>query len=141
MTLKDHVIRAVLGQIPDEDVWQAAQMLHKRAGSCAVYMLEYDHWCFEDAIEQAVKDKLHAIGKHTPETEKEWVAKYMALWKERFSDPEDKADIYDYGCILSDYLLEEIQNVAREDFESEGDLEALHYALLYDEYKELMPDE
>lgn len=141
MTLKDHVIKAVLDQIPDQDVWRAVQILEKRASSCVVYAVEYDHWCFKDAIEDSVRKKLRSIHRHTPERAQYWVAKYMALWKERFSDIEDEADIYDYGCALNDYLIGAIQDEARDIFEKEGDLEALHYALLYEEYEELVPDE
>lgn len=121
--MTQHVLSAIVDQIPDDYLTQANRLIEQRLGWKAVAVVGHDDDCFVDEIKDRVESTLEEIGQWSKENQNRWEYICQDEWRKRFSDP--KADIYDYECVLGDYTLQEIERTIRDAFVRSDDVHDL----------------
>jgi len=121
--MTDHVLSAIVDQIPKEHLADAHTLIEQRLGWKSVYIASYDDSSFTREIADRVESTLEEIGQWSKENQNYWEIACINEWRKRLADP--KADIYDYGCVLGDYTLSEIQETIRDSFVESDDVHDL----------------
>lgn len=117
--MTDHVLSAIVDQIPEEHLEMAYAMLERKLGWQSVYVIDASMWCFADEIEDRVDSTLTEIGKFSEANKKHWIEVCQSEWERQFKNPD--AILCSYDSFISDWMCEQIQNQIREGFRSSND--------------------
>ena len=121
--MTQHVLSAIVDQIPNKHLHRAHTLIEQRLGWQSVYIIDPMMWCFTDEIADRVESTLEEIGQWSKENQEAWIAVCNREWQKRFSDPE--ANIYDYGECLSECTIQDLQENIRDAFVSSDDVHDL----------------
>ena len=121
--MTQHVLSAIVDQIPDEHLANAHTLIERRLGWRSVYIIDANMWCFTDEIEERVEETLSEIGKFSVENKKHWINVCRAEWTRRFSDPETPTN--DYGECMGNYTCQDIQENVKDAFVASDDVHDL----------------
>jgi hypothetical protein len=121
--MTQHVLSAIVDQIPNEYLANAHTLIEQRLGWQSVYIIDATMWCFVNEITDRVEQTLEDIGQWSQENQEYWDSVCNEEWQKRFSDP--KANIYDYGECLSECVIEDLQENIRDAFIKSDDVHDL----------------
>ena len=117
--MTEHVLSAILDQIPENHLASAHTLIEQRLGWQSVYIIDANMWCFTDEIVERVEEVLAEIGKFSDENKQHWINVCQAEWTRRFSDPQTST--YDYGECIGNYTCQDIQDNVKDAFVSSED--------------------
>lgn len=121
--MTQHVLSALVDQIPEEHLPHVHTLIELRLGWQSLYIIDAGMGCFQHEITDRVESTLSEIGKWTQENQEHWENVCSREWIKRFSDPG--ANIYDYGEALTDSTQMEIHENVREAFVDSEDVHDL----------------
>ena len=117
--MTQHVLSAIVDQIPKEHLANAHTLIEQRLGWQSVYIIDATMSCFTSEIDYRVESALEEIGQWSKENQEYWEDVCKKEWARRFSDPE--ANIYDYGECLSEVSIGALQDNLRDAFVDSDD--------------------
>lgn len=117
--MTEHVLSAIVDQIPDKHLAKAHTLIEQRLGWQSVYIIDAGMGCFQHEITDRVEHVLEEIGQWSQENQEHWENVCSREWIKRFSDP--KANIYDYGECLSECTIQDLQENLRDAFVDSDD--------------------
>ena len=88
--MADHVLSAIVDQIPDEHLVKAHELIEKRMEWRTLLVVAPNDDVFHDFIEESVGELLSEIGKYSGHSVSLWTQTYKNDWEKRF----DTYDIY-----------------------------------------------
>lgn len=88
--MADHVLSAIVDQIPDEYLIKAHGLIEKRMEWRTLLVVSSSDNVFHDFIEESVGELLSEIGKYSGHSVSLWTQTYKNDWEKRF----DTYDIY-----------------------------------------------
>lgn len=121
--MTDHVLSAILDQIPDHHLRKAYLLIEKRLGWQSVYIIDGSMACFVDEIEKHVENTLQEIGKWSEDNEEYWNVVCKNEWVNRFSSVENV--IHEYEEFISPYTEEQVHDDIAKAFAYSGDAHEL----------------
>ena len=121
--MTEHVLSAIVDQIPEEHLPHVHTLVELRLGWQSVYIIDAGMGCFQHEITNRVESTLAEIGKWTQENQEHWENVCSREWIKRFSDPG--ADKYDYGECLSERTIMDLQDNLRDAFVDSDDVHDL----------------
>ena len=130
--MTEHVLSAIVDQIPDEHLANAHTLIERRLGWQSVYIIDANMWCFSEEILNHVEKTLEDLGRWTKDDEEYWHGKCMDEWIKRFRD--SKADTYDYGECLSEVTINDLQDNIRDAFVTSEDVHDLMRDTIFKHY-------
>lgn len=90
--MTDHVLSAIVDQIPDEHLLKAHELIEKRMEWKTLLVVAPNDDVFNDFIEESVGELLSEIGKYSGHSLKLWTQTYKNEWEKRF----DEYDMYKF---------------------------------------------
>lgn len=130
--MTEHVLSAIVDQIPKEHLSKAHTLIEERLGWKSVFIIDATMSCFQSEIDYRVESALEEIGQWSKENEEYWADVCKKEWTRRFSDP--KANIYDYGECLSEVSIEGVVDNIREAFVDSDDVYELMSDTIFKHY-------
>ena len=88
--MTEHVLSAIVDQIPDEHLIKAHELIEKRMEWRTLLVVAPNDDVFHDFIEESVGELLSEIGKYSGHSASLWTQTYKNDWEKRF----DTYDIY-----------------------------------------------
>ena len=88
--MTEHVLSAIVDQIPDEHLIKAHGLIEKRMEWRTLLVVSSSDNVFHDFIEESVGELLSEIGKYSGHSVSLWTQTYKNDWEKRF----DTYDIY-----------------------------------------------
>ena len=130
--MTEHVLSAIVDQIPKKHLANAHTLIEQRLGWKSVLIIDDRMSCFQIEIDYRVESALEEIGQWSKENEEYWIDVCKKEWARRFSDP--KADIYDYGQCLSEASIEGVMENVRDAFVTSDDVYDLMHDTIFKHY-------
>jgi len=130
--MTQHVLSAIVDQIPKEHLSNAHTLIEQRLGWQSVYVIDGGMSCFQHEITDRVEYVLEEIGQWSQENQEHWENVCSREWIKRFSDP--KANIYDYGECLSECTIQDLQENIRAAFVDSDDVHDLMHDTILKHY-------
>lgn len=82
--MTDHVLSAIVDQIPDEHLLKAHKLIEKRMEWRTLLVVAPNDDVFNEFIEESVSELLSEIGKYSEHSLKQWTQTYKNEWEQRF---------------------------------------------------------
>ena len=89
--MTDHVLSAIVDQIPDEHLIKAHELIERRMEWQTLLVVCPSERVFHDVIEESVGELLSEIGKYSGHSVSLWTQTYKNEWEKRF----DTYDLYE----------------------------------------------
>ena len=121
--MTDHVLSAIVDQIPREHLPHVHTLIEQRLGWHSLYTIDAYMDCFTTEIEERVEETLSEIGKFSLKNKEHWINVCQAEWSRRFSDP--KTPTHDYGECIGHYNCDDIQQNVKDAFVASDDVHDL----------------
>jgi len=90
--MTDHVLSAIVDQIPEEHLLKAHKLIEKRMEWRTLLVVAPNDDVFNHFIEESVGEILSEMGKYSAHNLKLWTQTYRNDWEQRF----DEYDIYKF---------------------------------------------
>lgn len=121
--MTEHVISAIVDQIPQEHLEMAYAMVERKLGWQSVYVIDASMWCFANAIEDRVDSTLTEIGKFSEANKKYWIEVCQSEWERQFKSTD--AVLCSYDSYITDWVCQQIQQEISDGFKSSDDIHDL----------------